>query len=618
MALPAEYAHLIEAMPDGVVVTDRQGRIVHVNGLFEKLTGYAAADLVGRSVDDLVPDVLRGAHARHRQGYYEHGMPARPMAAGLDISLRRSDGTGVPVDIALGTMGLDGEPLVLASVRDVSDRKLAEATIRENERRWSDLLERVQLLVVGLDREGRVTYANPYLLRLTGHEADQTIGADWFEMFIPDHIRDELRATFRELIEDNAHGQYENEIVTRRGTRRTISWFNTRLKDVAGDPSGTISIGEDVTDRRRTDARVRAHNEVAQAILTGGSPDNLLHQVSRSAARLLGADAGALLVPRHEGDYEVRAVAGEVIEGARSRVFHSEGTLVDEVMLAGRTLVLPDVQLAANAPNVAGLGEIGPVLLAPLWVRGDPFGVLLLANHAGGRAFDLDDAVEAEAFASQAAVALAYGQVQQEVQSLSVLAERERIARDLHDTVIQRLFATGMTLQAAEGSDPEKLRQRVQTVVDDLDSVIREIRGTIFALESAPIRRGLRADLLEVARQAAASLGFVPRVRFEGVVDAVVPETVHEHAVSTLQDALSTLAREGRAHRVQVHAGADEEHFRLRIESDTPVPARGAPDLDAMRRRAEAVGGRMEVRAGSGGGAVIEWTAPLRGEPVSR
>lgn len=600
MVLPERFIHLIEAMPDGVVVTDRDGTVVHANGLFERLSGYPAADLIGKPVEVLLPSSLRGDHVDHRRGYYEHGMPARPMGAGLDIRLQRADGTELPVDIALSRLETDGTTLVLASLRDVSERKRAEATITEGERRWSELLENVQLAVVGIDLGGRVTYANPYLLRLAGYTAEEVIAKDWFETFVPEHLRAAQRAAL--LTPDTSlPREHTYDIVTRDGLRRAISWFHTRLQDADGSPRGAISIGEDITDRRRVDARSRALNEVAQAILTGGSPESLLHQVARSAARLLSSDVGALLVPLGDQRFEVRAVAGDAAEAARGRVFNAAGLLVDEVVATGRSVSIADVQADPRTPNLAALGNIGPALLVPLWVRGDPFGVLLLANHPGGRAFDLDDAVEEEAFASQAAVALTYERAQHEVRRLGVLAERERIARELHDTVIQRLFASGMRLQATLGKDESALRDVVHQVVEDLDGLIRDIRSTIFSLQSAE-EAGLRGAAVSTIVELTPELGFEPGIRFSGPIDTVVDEQLRTQAVGILRSALRHIARHAGAHHVYVEIAADTE-LRLTIADDGTPWGDHAGDFTPDEA--------LTVTPRVGGGTVVEWRVSL-------
>src|SRR5262249_975090 len=150
-----------------------------------------------------------------------------------------------------------------------------------------------------------------------------------------------------------------------------------------------------------------------------------------------------------------------------------------------------------------------------------------------------------ELFAAQAAVALSYSQARTELERMGMLEDRERIARNLHDTVIQRLFATGMVL---EGTTPlverAEARERLRQAVDDLDETIRAIRTTIFELEEQ--RRagpGLRSEVLDVVGEAASSLEFEPTVRFEGPVDATVSPEVAAQLVPTLREALSNIIR---------------------------------------------------------------------------
>jgi PAS domain S-box-containing protein len=138
----------------------------------------------------------------------------------------------------------------IAQVQDISDRKQTEATLREAERRWRSLLENVRLVVVGLDITGKVEFVNAFFLELTGYTEAEVLGKDWFETFLPQRTRQQVRTVFREVIEREDYPHYTNAILTKSGEERTIAWSNTRLQNLQGKAIGTTSIGEDITERR--------------------------------------------------------------------------------------------------------------------------------------------------------------------------------------------------------------------------------------------------------------------------------------------------------------------------------------------------------------------------------
>jgi signal transduction histidine kinase len=222
-----------------------------------------------------------------------------------------------------------------------------------------------------------------------------------------------------------------------------------------------------------------------------------------------------------------------------------------------------------------------------------------------------------QSFAAQAALALRLGAAAQDREQLAVLGDRDRIARDLHDLVIQRLFATGMALEGALRTMPPAAAERVQRAVDDLDTTIKEIRTSIFALQSpAPhAGEGLRQAVLQAARSARDSLKFDAQVSFDGAVDTLVPANVGEQLLAVLREALSNVARHASATSVTVEVAASLEAATLRI-TDNGVglpPDSRRSGLDNLARRARDLGGDFSARAAAppATGTVVEWAVPL-------
>jgi PAS domain S-box-containing protein len=200
-------------------------------------------------------------------------------------------------------------------------------------------------------------------------------------------------------------------------------------------------------------------------------------------------------------------------------------------------------------------------------------------------------------------------------EQLALIDDRERIARDLHDTVIQRLFAVGLSLQGAlvRNSAPE-LTDRLELAVDEIDGAIRDVRTSIFSLQSRRgIAAGPRETVLQLTREASRALGFDPRVEFRGLVDTKLVDVVLEQLVPTLREALSNIAQHAHASRVEVLIDVDD-NVLLRV-ADNGVgmseTAEAGEGLANMAERAAQVGGHCIVKSGEDGGTIVEWFVPI-------
>jgi signal transduction histidine kinase len=201
---------------------------------------------------------------------------------------------------------------------------------------------------------------------------------------------------------------------------------------------------------------------------------------------------------------------------------------------------------------------------------------------------------------------------------LAVFEDRQRIARDLHDTVIQRLFATALSLQASlrDVTDPD-VASRIETAIEELDSTIRHIRTAIFDLEVARTPDdGLRARVVDLAHEVGRSLGFEPRVFFTGPVDTRVPDSIADDLLATAREALSNVARHAQATRVDIEVDASSDVLVLEVtddgiglDCDEPAAGNG---LTNMRARAELHGGSFESTPRSAApGTRVVWTVPM-------
>jgi signal transduction histidine kinase len=219
-------------------------------------------------------------------------------------------------------------------------------------------------------------------------------------------------------------------------------------------------------------------------------------------------------------------------------------------------------------------------------------------------------------FAARAAITLVLSEANSTRRELAISLDRERIARDLHDFVIQRLFATGMVLDAISGRDdvPEKIRARVGRAVDDLDDTVREIRQAIFNLTDTPDSQTLRSRASREVRAASESLGFTPSLRFEGAVDASIVGDLADTVIAVLREALSNAARHAHASSVLVRLSAHESRAMLVVEDNGAGIGRTSrrSGLANLRARAELVGGSFETSSRSDGtGTRVELALPI-------
>ena len=352
--------------------------------------------------------------------------------------------------------------------------------------------------------------------------------------------------------------------------------------------------------------------------LLGGAPTSEVFPLIVSAAReLAGAHTAFLALPAPGGEVRVAVADGEGASALQDQTL-PPGSLTAEVMAEGKPR---SVVAAADDPRVWPLLkeslDVGPVLYVPLGIADESVGTLVLSRSHASVSFGDDTVQVMQSFAAQAALALRLGAAAKDREQLAVLGDRDRIARDLHDLVIQRLFATGMTLEGALRSMPPDAAERVRRAVDDLDSTIKEIRTSIFALQSpAPhAGEGLREAILQAARGARDSLGFDAQVSFDGAVDTLVPSQVGEQLLAVLREALSNVARHAQASQVRVVVAASPTAAKLTVtDNGIGLPADGRRSgLENLARRARDLGGTFSADAAEppARGTLVEWSVPL-------
>ncbi|GGX87059.1 GAF domain-containing sensor histidine kinase [Streptomyces hiroshimensis] len=387
------------------------------------------------------------------------------------------------------------------------------------------------------------------------------------------------------------------------------------LAVAAGVAIDNARLYEESTRRERW---LRASARVTTSLMSGSPRQDVMAQIAELAKEITEAELATVSLPLDDGSaLTVEVATGELADAIRGFALPVEGSLVG-LVLSGREPVCSlsveeDPRVSAVPKSLTGLG---PAVAVPIKSGETVIGVLFLARGAGRPVFSQEEIEPLLNFAGQAAMAMELAQRRADAEQLTLLEDRDRIARDLHDLAIQRLFATGMTLQSADRFiDHAEASERVQRAVNDLDETIKIIRATIFGLrsrETAP-QHGLRTRVVQTVGGAATLLGFAPSLRMEGLLDTRVPRAVTDDAVAVLEEALTNVVRHAHATSIGVAVVNDGRDLVLTVTDDgVGIPGEGRRSgLRNLAERAERHGGRLVLSAPTGGGTVLTWRVPL-------
>ena len=348
---------------------------------------------------------------------------------------------------------------------------------------------------------------------------------------------------------------------------------------------------------------------------------SMLRRIVEAAVTLVDARYGALGVLDESGTRLSQFIVVGIDEAQQRAIGElPEGHgILGLLIVDAHPLRLPDLRVHPDSygfpPNHPPMRSF---LGVPIHIRGEVFGNLYLTDKTTADEFSDVDQELAIGLAAAAAVAVDNARLHSRVQQFALVAERERIARDLHDTVIQRLFATGLSLQRTAKvvhADPAAAATRIEAAVDDLDLTVKHIRSAIFGLESphGSSVGGLRQRVAALAHDAAGVLGFEPRCFFDGPVDSAIDDGLGADLLATLGEALSNVARHARATRVQVELLVTHDVLLRVVDDGVGPPAADAArglGLKNMQARALSHGGRFVLRAAAPRGTNAEWRCP--------
>lgn len=723
----AEAAALLDANPDGLLVCDHDGIIVFVNNQLVELSGYHQSDLIGQSIELLIPHNSGERHRAHRQRYQAE--PSfRPMGEGRDLTLRRENGSAVAVEISLAPFRLGAVAFTAAAVRDVTVRR-AEDHAR---RRLLGMLDLVPAAIFVCQSDHHpFEYANATAASILGYSRDQLGKMTLRDIMLP------AESNPGDLFDapDLAPGRVTapHEVQLRTSTDATIASEVRVARADGGDLSDPhfVVVAQDISERlawsRRLETSeaafravfeqapvgvvvtavdgalnrrvVRANEAFADFLgvpvedLVGVSPAKLspaeddLLDLAATQAQISGAEPAYILEKRYRrgdgtfvwGELHSTLLSQPTQHDAQLRLSHvidisarraeadrrqrterlrlSVGTLslamlrgsdADDVLLSA-IQTLTDVLGADRATAFVRFGGSGdfrvsasigeppttPALddrskgkksstqdsptrvASPLTDGAEVAGWIWVGRAPGSECFSPVDVELFLDYVAQISTLCELAASRNTKQRLEVLEDRERIGRDLHDTVIQDLFAVGMQIDAwVSRITDEELQQRLIGVVDQLDATIRRIRGAVFDLHQPPktVARPLTDELAATLREATRVLGYLPDVHVVGPINEVGPAII-EQMLPTLREALSNVARHAKASTTTVTLAMQQETVSLVVEDngvgldDSATPGSGTVN---MLQRAAALGGTATLVNAHGGGTRLDWVVPLQ------
>ena len=413
---------------------------------------------------------------------------------------------------------------------------------------------------------------------------------------VPIHVRQQVFGNLY-LTEKRGGGEFTEDdeaIVVALASAAGVTIENARLYEIA----------------ERRQRWLAATAEITNVLLGSVQRTTALRRIAGLARQVAEADLALVLLYDPAED----ALTVEVADGADQLVgttLPASETIFGRMIADRGQLVIESLGKAAPWP---GPVPNCPAAAAPLAVEDRIHGILVITQPPRADRYTPDDDLPMlTTFAGQAALALERAQAQEEREMIAVLQDRERIARDLHDVVIQRLFATGLQLQtAARLANRPEVAQRITAAVDDLDITIRDIRTAIFELRS-PAVTTLRGELRAFVDEAAESLGFPPDLELNGPIDSVVPEEVRPDLLAVVREALSNVVRHAHATQVRVTVTARNGRLTVTVHDNGigPGSIQERSGLANLRARAERHGGEFAILAGNPGGTLLEWSVPI-------
>jgi signal transduction histidine kinase len=402
--------------------------------------------------------------------------------------------------------------------------------------------------------------------------------------------------------ERGTFGPDDEELVVALAATAGIAIENARLYDAARAREVWSATAADV-----------------MAAMLEATGDDALDVIAEHVGALIDVDLVAVAVPHGTGELRITTARGSSADQWRGRVFPAKGTLASRALATRRA-----ASVAEQSPLFDGQSPLGPTVAIPLFAGDEPLGALTVSRRPRAPGFTDADLEMAFAFAGQAGVAIEVVRAREDRRRLELSRDRARIARDLHDHVIQRLFGAGLSLQAISATVDPETSAEIETQVDAVDAAIKDIRTVIFALGSGDRGRSRhpRDRILNVVSEMSSGMPMTPRITFEGPLDSLVSAPLADDLTAVLRECLTNITKHADAETVEVDVSIESGTVTLTVEDDgrgipSSVPLSG---LANMTERAQLRGGTCIIEPRRGGGTRVAWSVPaaidhLGGEP---
>jgi len=576
-----------------------------------ELTGYPREALLGASIEMLVPESSRLHHQEHRNAFGSDA-PSRMMGSALQLALQRCDGTELPVEISLASVRIGGIAMMSASIRDVSEQREADQA-RQRLHRILDLGS--DAVFIADAQTAKIEYANSGAAELLGYTREELTSMSYFD--ITPHASPESRiALLEEHRQKGPEYRHAIEVVRRAkdGTNIPCDSHAQVVRTVLGaeqfiivDRDARSRLAEEALQSRRAD--LGSLVGWITSMVLADTPDDVVYQhLVEGVSFLLDSESVSMVLLDHgTGIFEGVAATGPV-----SQLHHEDQSWLNHEFLllwSGREGAFA---LAAPPPTMAELAcsPVGPMAIAHFPGAEPVRGLITAAREKGREEFVASDVELLAEIARQVATVVELGHARADRQQLAIRDDRERIARDLHDTVIQDLIGIGMQLGTGTNRPGgEALDQLRDDIVDTLDESVRKLRTIVFGTRDVLPGRSVTDSLRAVAAEAERVLGHEAIMTFVGPVDDL-PCAVTRELLPVLREALSNVARHADATVTEASVSVGDGTVLLVVRDDgigiapDAAPGNGSGNF---RSRAALLSGTVNLTSPPSGGTLLEW-----------
>lgn len=634
-ASQARLAGILDIADDAVIAVNEQQTITLFNQGAERIFGYTAPEMIGQTLDRLLPTHVQDVHRQEIQDFAASPDRARRMGARRQIFGRRRDGTEFPAEASISKLTAADEVVLTVILRDITARQQVENALQTSRTLLRSIIDNAPMQITARDREGRFTLANRLFWELQGQDQPQQVLGRKVDDFYDPQLCEAIYQTDRQVLES---GQpLVTEAIT-PGDGQPHNWLVTTFlfHDHAGIVTGIGSITQDITERKQIEqALERANvalfqridelstlNSIAQLLASVTDIPAALTTVCETITRLFAVD-GALICTLNQDHTELTPRARFVRGTAIPDLLGQSIQLLEqsaEARMTARYSRDDQRRLLHALHEQLGALIAQDVRLVALRAHGRMIGVIVLVIEQPGRTFSAAELALAETIAGHVAVAIENARLYERAQADAVDAERERLARDLHDSVVQliyslTLFTDAWAAAAAQGTLTD-VAGRFRQLGAVSQQALREMRLLIHQLRPPALDEvGLIGALQRRLEMVEQRLGIATRIVAQDDL-TVLSKVVEEQLFAVAQEALNNALRHAGAGTVHVSVRLAHGSVILAVQDDghgfNPAEQTTGMGLVTMRERTAAIDGTLVINTALWQGTTVQISAPVK------